>query len=260
MSTLTNTKIKDTYSGLIKTADNLPVDATPKALEDGVGNALPIEVGTDRINFTDTVDFTGATVIGLPEVNPPGLISGGVANSMKSAPSLTTTAAIANGTGSIVLGNAATAAALFDVVAIGANAIASGFANEAIAIGTGTSVGGNGAIAIGNAAAAESGGGIAIGTAAKSKFSLYSTAIGRNAIANSANSMAIGLNTITNATGAVALGADITAATVDTVTIKKLQMLDYATLDYVDDAAAATGGIPLGGVYHTSGALKIRIV
>jgi len=29
---------------------------------------------------------------------------------------------------------------------------------------------------------------------------------------------------------------------------------------YADDAAAATGGIPLGGVYHTSGALKIRIV
>jgi len=36
-------------------------------------------------------------------------------------------------------------------------------------------------------------------------------------------------------------------------------MLDYATLNYADDAAAATGGIPLGGVYHTAGALKIRI-
>ena len=37
-------------------------------------------------------------------------------------------------------------------------------------------------------------------------------------------------------------------------------MLDYASLDFASDAAAATGGIPLGGVYHTAGALKIRIV
>ena len=37
-------------------------------------------------------------------------------------------------------------------------------------------------------------------------------------------------------------------------------MLDYATLNFADDTAAAAGGIPLGGVYHTAGALKIRIV
>lgn len=30
--------------------------------------------------------------------------------------------------------------------------------------------------------------------------------------------------------------------------------------DYVDDAAAALGGVPVGGFYHTSGALKIRTV
>ena len=30
-------------------------------------------------------------------------------------------------------------------------------------------------------------------------------------------------------------------------------------MNYADDTAAAAGGIPLGGVYHTSGALKIRI-
>ena len=63
----------------------------------------------------------------------------------------------------------------------------------------------------------------------------------------------------TAAVGAVALGAGVTASTADTVSIKKLQMLDYATLDYADDTAAAAAGIPLGGVYHTSGALKIRI-
>lgn len=34
---------------------------------------------------------------------------------------------------------------------------------------------------------------------------------------------------------------------------------DYSNLNFADDSAAATGGVPLGGVYHTSGALKIRI-
>ena len=30
--------------------------------------------------------------------------------------------------------------------------------------------------------------------------------------------------------------------------------------DYVDDAAAAAAGVPLGGEYHTAGVKKIRIV
>jgi hypothetical protein len=41
--------------------------------------------------------------------------------------------------------------------------------------------------------------------------------------------------------------------------INKVVLRNYATLDYADDAAAAAGGIVLGGVYHTSGALKIRV-
>ena len=32
-----------------------------------------------------------------------------------------------------------------------------------------------------------------------------------------------------------------------------------SSFNYADDAAAATGNVPLGGVYHTSGALKIRL-
>ena len=36
-------------------------------------------------------------------------------------------------------------------------------------------------------------------------------------------------------------------------------MTDYANLDFASDAAAATGGVPLGGMYHNSGDMKIRI-
>lgn len=34
----------------------------------------------------------------------------------------------------------------------------------------------------------------------------------------------------------------------------------YATLNYANDGAAATGGVPLGGIYHNAGALRVRIV
>ena len=34
---------------------------------------------------------------------------------------------------------------------------------------------------------------------------------------------------------------------------------NYANINFADDTAAATGGVPLGGVYHTSGSLKIRV-
>ena len=36
-------------------------------------------------------------------------------------------------------------------------------------------------------------------------------------------------------------------------------MEDYSNLDYASDAAAATGGVPLGGLYHNSGDVKVRI-
>jgi len=31
-------------------------------------------------------------------------------------------------------------------------------------------------------------------------------------------------------------------------------------LDYADDAAAALGGVPVGGIYHNSGSIRIRLV
>ena len=34
----------------------------------------------------------------------------------------------------------------------------------------------------------------------------------------------------------------------------------YTTNNFVDDAAAAAGGVPIGGIYHNAGALRIRIV
>lgn len=80
----------------------------------------------------------------------------------------------------------------------------------------------------------------------------------RNTV-NTDNGVAVGqFNTVT-ADGAAAIGNGLTAATEDTLTVHKLQLVDWATTNFTDDIAAAAAGIPLGGVYHTNGILKIRI-
>ncbi|HMT02024.1 MAG TPA: hypothetical protein PKD00_01730 [Burkholderiales bacterium] len=44
------------------------------------------------------------------------------------------------------------------------------------------------------------------------------------------------------------------------ITLTPTYILVEGLGDYVDDAAAALASIPIGGLYHTSGALKIRLV
>lgn len=66
MSSLINTKIEDTYTGLLKTSDNLPVDATLKTIQDGNGGNLPIQVSTTGVNFTGTV--TGLPANGVASI------------------------------------------------------------------------------------------------------------------------------------------------------------------------------------------------
>ncbi len=64
MASITNVKICDGYDGLIKTSNNAAITSTPVQLTDGLGNNLPIQVGTNSTIFSQTVDFTNATVLG----------------------------------------------------------------------------------------------------------------------------------------------------------------------------------------------------
>ncbi len=66
MATLFNTKISDTYEGLIKTSDNGVIGAVEKNLTDGLGNTSTLSIGTSTASFTGTLDLTNATVVGLP--------------------------------------------------------------------------------------------------------------------------------------------------------------------------------------------------
>ena len=67
MASLTGNAIQNSYQGLIKISDNGTVDPTTlQQLTDGTGGSLPIQVSQVQTKFQTSVDFTGATVTGLP--------------------------------------------------------------------------------------------------------------------------------------------------------------------------------------------------
>ena len=255
MATLTGTKIKDTYPGLIKTDDNAIVGATEKQLTDGEGNAIPMSVGTAGILFTGDADFTGANVTGLPEA---GLVSGTGNNSMKSADSLTSTPAVASGNCSIAIGNGACATGDCSV-AYGRSAISTGC--RSIALGSGARATGVVSLAIGDNTEALANGSISIGRAIQkpsaavrsitiaapdsafnwgskqkgaraiqigitdsgNRFADDSVAVGDLSWNSQDGAVAIGSSARGCATNAVALGRCVTAAKADTVTVKELE-------------------------------------
>jgi len=61
MSTLSGTKIKDTYSGLLKTTDNAALSGTFKAVTDGAGNNSGLELNTTYARATNGILFGADT-------------------------------------------------------------------------------------------------------------------------------------------------------------------------------------------------------
>ena len=98
----------------------------------------------------------------------------------------------------------------------------------------------------------------------------YSTDTGELKIGDGVNTWAslptyngIGPTGATGPTGAV--GAGTTGANTfygsQTIagTTGTLILANYSAFNFPDDPTAATAGIPLGGIYHTAGAVKIRL-
>ncbi len=68
-------------------------------------------------------------------------------------------------------------------------------------------------------------------------------------------------NSITGGTNVSMIGCSGRTATRSTATfVENLVVFNYAGLNFVDDTAAAAGGVVLGQIYHNNGALRIRIV
>jgi hypothetical protein len=242
MATLTGNAINTSYEGLLKTTDNAAISGTAKGITDGAGNAINMEIKTNQINFpSGTVDFTGATVVGVGGGGAAGLEAGSGANSMQSAASLTGTPANASGGQSISIGDASVASST-QSTSVGKGCEATGL--ESQAYGNDSDAVNSNDTSIGRSCVAQGG---------------SSTAIGANSTASGGASVAIGNSANSTAYGAIALGDGITAAYSDTLSIKLLEIQNYLNINFADDTAAAAGGVPFGGVYHTSGALKIRI-
>ena len=215
---------------------DLQTASTPSA-----GGIIMTDAGSTerRLNIT----AAGALQIDSTPVGggAAGLVAGTGTDSMQSAASLTATAANASGSNSIAIGGGAKATDAFGIAIGSLNVNA---ASQAVAIGA--------------AAKAQHQEAISIGTSATCG-TIRAISIGAQSDATATNAIALGYFAQATAAGAVALGDAVTAATANTATVKLLQIANYATMSYADDTAAAAGGIPLGGVYHTSGALKIRI-
>lgn len=62
MATLTNTKIKDTYDGLLKTTDNDVIGASEKVITDGLGNASVLSIGTASASFSSDIEINTLTI------------------------------------------------------------------------------------------------------------------------------------------------------------------------------------------------------
>jgi hypothetical protein len=62
MATLTNTKIKDTYDGLLKTTDNDVIGASEKNITDGLGNASVLSIGTASASFSSDIEVNTLTI------------------------------------------------------------------------------------------------------------------------------------------------------------------------------------------------------
>ena len=88
MSTLTGTKPKDTYQGLIKTSDSGPVTGS-KQLSDGNGNLLPVTVSSSSVALTGTVTANGESLTSYTHNQTTTATSWTINHNMNKKPSVT---------------------------------------------------------------------------------------------------------------------------------------------------------------------------
>ena len=176
----------------------------------------------------------------------------------------------ANGSTAIVIGSVATDGGSNSCILIGNQATTSS-ADEQIVIGLQASGNSNaGGIAIGRQASNSGLNGTVMGRSASAANNAIglgyqtvasgneSVALGYSADATAAGAVALGDRALANIGNAVAIGSQVTSLWGNGTTVNQLAVANYANLNFADDSAASTGGVPLGGIYHTAGALKIR--
>ena len=263
MGQLTGNQIKNSYDGLIKTTDNAAIGAVEKEITDGLGNVSNLKIGTTSSSFTGTLDLTGATVTGLPDVDTTytvGSVQDGLNADIKltdqlgnqskvtlvagtnitltnSGNDLTIDAAggggaagLVSGTGtdamisSSTLTTTAAQSSATGGIALGNGAQANG--NLGVALGNGAQASGDESLAIGDQTQATQIGSVAIGQYAEASGT-YSSAWGRTSYARAEGSVAFGQQAGVLATepGGVSMGRGVVAVNSDTTHVRALYIV-----------------------------------
>jgi len=201
MATLTGNAINTSYQGLIKTDDNAAIGATEKQITDGVGNTIPMSMGTSGVSFTGDADFTGANVTGLPDNDTTYTISATGGSSGTSGINLTGSDASTSGVNLVQGTNISLVQSGSDITITAAGGGAAGLVN-----GTGADSLQSDSSLTTNPANANGDKSIAIGDGVTSNLAC-SISIGNN-ITSINRSVAIGSNLTTGNGGAVIISAN----------------------------------------------------
>lgn len=261
MAGLNGQTVQSTYESLLKTLDNTPVDGTSKAISDGEGNAIPMEVSTSGVAFTGDADFTNATVIGLASgtsgtsgssgVNGAAGTSGTDGSSGVNGVAGTSGTDGSSGTNGTSGVNGAAGTSGTDgssgssgisggspglVAGVGTSSMRSADAlvatptqangNAGIALGSGAKANGAESVAIGEFAEATQTGCAAVGQYSEASAT-YASAWGRTAAARSDGSVAFGQQALVapGLAGAVAMGRQVVAVDPDTTHVRALYIV-----------------------------------
>lgn len=232
MATLTGNQIDQSYLGLLKTTDNAAISATSKVLTDGAGNALTVSASTVGMEFTGTIDFTGATVLGAG--GAAGLVAGTGSDSMQSAASLTLNPASAQSPRDIALGDGCFTSGGSDNIFIGGGGQASdgsiGIGRAAVAINTSIALHdsaratGSRCISIGRATDVSGNQAIGLSGEGGTISGQQAVGVGSGCSISGDNSGGFGYQTATSATGAFAIGNGVNAQKANTTSVQELEI------------------------------------
>ena len=71
--------------------------------------------------------------------------------------------------------------------------------------------------------------------------------------------VSVGTTSTTNSNALIITEGGVTRGTSSVAQVPRIVMPTIVGFNFADDTAAATGGIPIGGLYHNAGALRIRL-
>lgn len=284
MATLTNTKIKDTYDGLLKLGDNLPLTPSRKAVTDGLGNTSGVS-----INNSGEMRVSDSQIVGD---EPNMVFSGGVYSKTLMVGGVNFVAWENNVTHSIISGQQNYISGNNNLV-FGANSYLN--ANSAIMGGNGNFSNNNFTLTIGSNTQ-NNGNNAIVGGASNDNYGWNSIVSGSSNANYGGTSIMIGSSNTNFGTGSSIFGfrnfndyghsyltaigkysIDLTESHIfrvgngssgnlrnaivvfdDTHGTVQLDTLRTST-SYADDSAAASGGVPRGGLYRNGNDVKIRI-